>query len=59
MILVFIVDGDFDSLYVTTPDKYSDILDKHNIVPERALFKTIPLESIMLVLDGHFEYLLR
>jgi len=58
-IVVFIVDGDFNSLYVTTPEKYSDILDKHNIVAERVLFKTIPLETIMLVLDNKFEYILR
>ena len=58
-IVVFIVDGDFESLYITTPDRYSDILDKHNIVPERVLYKTIPLETIMLILDNKFEYILR
>lgn len=59
MIVVFVIDGNFDNLYVTTPEKYSDILDKHNIVPEQVLFKTIPLETIMLVLDGQFEYVVR
>ena len=58
-IVVFIVDGDFNSLYVTTPDEYSNILDKHNITPDRVDYKTIPLETIMLVLDKQIEYFLR
>ena len=57
-IVVFIVDGEFENLYVTTPDKYQLILDEHNIVAERVLSKTIPLESIMLVLDNRFKYIL-
>jgi len=58
-IVVFIVDGDFNSLYVTTPEKYSNILDKHNIAPDRVDYKTIPLETIMLVIDNQVEYFLR
>ena len=59
MIVVFILDGDFDNLYVTTPENYSTVLDKHNITPDRTTFKTIPLESILLVLDNKMEYILR
>jgi len=59
VIVVFIVDQKWESMYITTPDNYSNILDKHNITPDRVLFKTIPLESILLVLDNQFEYILR
>lgn len=58
-IVVFIVDGDFDTLYVTTPEKYSNILDVHNIAPDRVSYKTISLETIMLVVNNQVEYLLR
>ncbi|MBA7522246.1 hypothetical protein ES705_14364 [subsurface metagenome] len=58
-IVVFIVDGDFGSLYVTTSDKFNNILDKHNITSDRVDYKTIALETIMLLLDGKLEYVLR
>lgn len=59
MVVIFIVDDNFDSVYFTTPDKYSKILDTHNIVPERVKFKTLPFESILLMLDGQVEYIMR
>lgn len=55
-IVFFIVDGDFDSVYFTTPEKYSNILDRNNITPDRVQFKTIALESIMLIIDNQIEY---
>jgi len=58
-IVVFIVDDDFSSLYFTTPENYSNILDKHNIVPERVSYKTISLETLMLILDNQKEYVMR
>lgn len=55
-IVFFIVDNDFDSVYFTTPEKYSNFLDAHNITPDRVKFKTIALESIMLIIDNQIEY---
>lgn len=59
MITVFIVDGDFQHLYFTTSERYSDVLKKLMIEPERVQFKTLPMESITLMLDGQVEYIMR
>jgi len=58
-IVFFIVDDDFSAVYFTTPEKYSNILDKHNIVPERVKYKTISIETIMLIIDNQKEYIVR
>ena len=59
MIVIFIIDNDFEHLYFTTPDKYSEVLKSLGIEPDRAMFKAIPLESIVLMLDGQIEYIMR
>jgi len=58
-IVVFIIDDDFDELYFTTPDKYSLILDEHNIIPDRVKYKNITVEQIMLLLNHKYKYLVR
>ena len=58
-IVIFIVDGDFENLYFTTPDKYSLILDEHNITPDRVMYKNITVEQIMLLLNNKYKYIVR
>jgi len=59
MLVIFIVDGDFEHLYFTTSDRYSEVLNELMIEPDRVNFKTIPMESISLMLDGQLMYILR
>jgi len=59
MLVIFIIDGDFEHLFFTTSDRYSEVLNELMIEPDRATFKTIPMESISLMLDGQLMYILR
>lgn len=59
MVVVFMIDNDFEHLYFTTPENYSEVLKSFDVQPDRAKFKTLPLESIMLMLDGQTEYIMR
>ena len=59
MLVIFIVDNDFEHLYFTTSDKYSEVLNELMIEPERVKFKTIPMETISLMLDNRLQYILR
>lgn len=59
MIVVFIVDGDFEHVYFTTTEKYSQVLQKSRIDPDRVVFKTVPMESLALILDGQLDFVVR
>ncbi|MBA7585312.1 hypothetical protein ES708_27287 [subsurface metagenome] len=59
MVVVFVIDNDFEHLYFTTPEKYSHVLKSFDVQPDRVKFKTLPLELIMLMLDGQIEYIMR
>ena len=59
MLVIFIVDNDFEHLYFTTSDNYSEVLNELMVEPERVKFKTIPMESISLMLDGQLDYIMR
>lgn len=59
MVVVFVIDNDFEYLYFTTPELYSHVLKSFDVKPDRAKFKTIPFETIMLLLDGQVEYIMR
>jgi len=59
MIVVFVIDNDFEALYFTTPEKYSQVVNSFDIKPKRVKYKTLSLESIMLMLDGQTEYIMR
>jgi len=58
-LVLFVIDNDFGHLYFTTPDKYSQVLRSLGIRSERVKFKTIPLESLLLMLDGQTTYIKR
>lgn len=59
MLTVFIVDDDFEHLYFTTSDNYSEVLKSLGVKPERVRFKTLPMESISLMIDGQIRYIMR
>ena len=57
MLTIFIVDKDVENIYIVTPDKFSEVLQKLGIEPERVTFKNVSLESLMLLNDNALEYL--
>lgn len=59
MVVAFVVDNDFEHLYFTTPEKYSQVLKSFDVNPDRVKFKTLPLEAILLMLDGQTDYIVR
>ena len=59
MITVFVVDGDFQQLYFVSADNYSALLQRLGIDPNRVTFKTIPIESLLMLLDNQVEYVKR
>lgn len=59
MIVIFIIDGNFQVLHFTTSENYSKVLKGMGINPDRATYKTIPLESLIMLLDNQVEHITR
>jgi len=59
MITAFIVDNDFKQLYFVGSDNYSALLQRLNIEPERVQFRTVPVESLLMLVDNQVEYIMR
>ena len=57
MLTVFVSKKDLNKIYVTTPDKYSKVLQELGFEPTDVWFTNISLETIMLILDGVTDYI--
>ncbi|GAJ00936.1 unnamed protein product [marine sediment metagenome] len=57
MVVLFVIDNDFENIYFTTPEKYSQVLKSFDVSPDRVKYKNVSFETLMLILDNQVDYI--
>lgn len=58
MFVIFIIDGSFEQVYICLKESYTDVLVSLGVHPTRAKKVTVPMESLVMLLDKQMHHIM-